>query len=258
MREQLERHIKPLMEEHPSLGALLERAGIGCATCSLGTCRVRDILEIHNLDETQTRQLLQAMGEVIYGGEPFEVPEVPRQVAPPKAAFCPPIARLVEEHTYIKRLIACLPALVVALRADGGAARPLAERVLEFIRIYADRYHHAKEEDILFGFLDPDAEVLQVMLQDHADGRAHVKAVAQGLADGDWDAVEQHLQAYGMLLTGHIQREDTILYPWIDRTLSDRQVGQLFSACREVEKNFGAVPAEQEAFVKDLESKLKA
>jgi len=252
----LDQSIQSLLTQHPALGHLLAQAGIGCTSCSLGSCRVRDILEIHNLDSGQSRRLLEGMGAAIYGGAPFEVPVIERKSEPAGGAFCPPIARMVEEHTYILRVIACLPALVAALRADLPGAGELAPRVLDFIRQYADQYHHAKEEDILFGYLEGHSEIMGVMLQDHREGRTHVQAADLALQAGDIEAFTLHLEAYGQLLTGHIQREDPILYPWMDRSLSMRQVGELFGRCQEVERRFEAVAKAQESFVATLESQL--
>lgn len=256
MREQLDTFIKPLIKQHQGLGPVLEAAGIGCTSCSLGTCRVRDILEIHDLGPEATRDLLTAMGRVIFGETPFEVPELPKRTPAARSAFCPPIRRMVEEHTFILRVIACIPRLIEALGRDFEGTRPLAGRTLDFIRTYADRYHHAKEEDQLFGFVEGDADILKVMLQDHVDGRDHVKAIATALEIQDLETAAARLRAYGELLTGHIQREDTILYPWINRRLTDRQVGELFAACLRVEAAFGEAPARMEAFVSELEAAL--
>jgi len=128
------------------------------------------------------------------------------------------------------------------------------ERCLEFIRTYADRYHHAKEEDLLFAYFDRDSDILRAMCGDHAEGRDHVRNVVEAMAARDLARVDYHLRAYGELLAGHIQREDTILYPWMDRSLSTRQVGELYSACLEVDRRFGTDPAEQEAFVRELDA----
>jgi len=256
MRAQLDRNIKDLMDQHPALGGVLETAGIGCTTCSLGTCRVLDILEIHDLDTARTRELLLQMGRIIYAGTPFEVPVLERKAAEPRASFCPPILRLVQEHSFILRLLARIPDLIAELERDWEQAAPQVERILDFIRNYADRYHHAKEEDLLFAFFDRDSDILRVMCQDHAEGREHVREAAEGLASGDGERVGIHLRAYRELLTGHIQREDTILYPWMDCSLSTRQVGELYSGCLDVERRFGKGPAEQEAFVVELEARF--
>lgn len=253
MREHLQSHLKPLMAAHPDLGPVLEAAGIGCTQCSLGTCRVQDILELHNLDTAQSRALLTAMGRVIYQDQSFEVPEVVRTPAPAKSSLCPPVARMVQEHTFILRVVKALPALARFLAADFEGTRPWVMEALAFIRTYADAYHHAKEEDLLFACQPEDSEVLGVFRQDHVDGRAHVAAAHQGLEHRDAAAVQAALQAYGALLTGHIHREDTILFPWLDRSLSDHQVGRLFQACAEVERQAGDMPARMEAFVPRLE-----
>lgn len=256
MHQHLEQNIQSLLTQFPALGAVLSDSGIGCTTCSLGSCRVKDILEIHNLDAENSRNLIQRMGEVIYGGGTFEVPLLERRVAPVNSAFCPPIARMVEEHAFIKRVIARIPPLAAALRAGDEGARDLAEGTLDFIRTYADRYHHAKEEDILFGYFDESSGILEVMRQDHRDGRSHVQAAAAALAAGEPGPFAQHLKAYGELLLGHIHREDTILYPWMDRSLPMRQVGELFARCQEVERGFAGVARAQEAFVAELEARL--
>lgn len=256
MKAHLESNIKDLLAGHPALGATLASAGIGCTTCSLGTCRIKDILEIHNLDTESTRVLLTRMGEVLYPGLPFEVPLLERKALPAKGGFCPPIARLVQEHTHILRFISLIPELVRTLEQDPDAGLALVARGLIFIRNYADRYHHAKEEDILFGFFATGSEILQVMLEDHGHGREHGAEMAAGLEQSDPGRVATHLQAYGELLRGHIQREDTILYPWMDRTLTMREVGELYARCAEVEARFGQGPKEQEAWVAALENQL--
>lgn len=58
-------------------------------------------------------------------------------------------------------------------------------------------------------------------------------------------------------MAGHIHGEDTILYPWMDRALTTRQMGDLCVACVAVERDFGARPPEQGAFVAELEARYR-
>jgi len=51
-----------------------------------------------------------------------------------------------------------------------------------------------------------------------------------------------HLSVYGEQLQQHIQKEDEILYPWMDRKLSTNQVGTMYSRLFEVEDQFGEAP----------------
>ena len=66
------------------------------------------------------------------------------------------------------------------------------EKVVDFIRNYADKLHHAKEEDILFKEFNVCAEDGGVhcnpvgqMLHEHDDGRGFVKMIEIGLKQND-------------------------------------------------------------------------
>ncbi len=70
-----------------------------------------------------------------------------------------------------------------------------------------------------------------------------IRTAIKAIEDGKYAIAESEITSYGILLTEHIKKEDDILYPWMDRELSDHQVGQLFSACAEVDTRFGEKPA---------------
>jgi hemerythrin-like domain-containing protein len=95
------------------------------------------------------------------------------------------------------------------------------------IRSYADRFHHAKEEDILFKYFDTESAILKAMFEDHTRARGYVKAVLAALDRNDQTAVSEGLQAYRELLSEHIRKEDEILYPWMDSELSESQAADL-------------------------------
>jgi hemerythrin-like domain-containing protein len=157
----------------------------------------------------------------------------------------------VHEHTQIKRVLAKLPALTARLRKglDGGTRQTLSD-VIAFIRQYADQFHHAKEEEILFTYFNAGSDILTVMSKEHEVGRAHVRAVLAALDQGNTPVIIEQLTAYGALLTEHIRKEDDILYPWMNRELTDTQVGQLFSKFNAVDVKFGT---KADAFLRMVE-----
>ena len=55
----------------------------------------------------------------------------------------------------------------------------------------------------------------------------------QAIQDKDRKALAEQLKAYSEILLEHIKKEDEILFPWIDRNLSTKQVGQLYSKFNE-------------------------
>ncbi len=249
--------IKQIIDEHPSVGTLLEEYGIGCVPCAVGTCMLKDVVEIHNLSTEREHEMMTRIAEVVYPGQTVEIPARERKVHKSSALrYSPPIKKLVDEHGWIKRLLAQIPELVERIDLEREEGREDVLACLDFIRNYADKFHHAKEEAILFKLLDESPDIIQVMLTDHDTGRDYVARVAAGVENRNGVAVRQSLCAYRELLTEHIKKEDEILYPWIDRQLSDNLVGKLFSEFAKVDETFGDAPHGHEVFIDQLEKKL--
>lgn len=65
-----------------------------------------------------------------------------------------PVGPLMIEHRLIERMIEVIRKKIKIMRTEQAADTQFIEDAVEFIRIYADRCHHGKEEDILFRELD--------------------------------------------------------------------------------------------------------
>lgn len=254
----LNKGIKEIIDQYPDVEKILDEYGIGCGPCSVGICQLKDIVDIHNLPADQEKELMQKIAGLIYPGQKVKIPE--GKMKPSDAGshkkFSPPMKRLVDEHVLIKRWIALIPRVVEHLDVESEDGRQLILDGIDLIRSYADRYHHAKEEDILFQYFDNDSNILQVMYEDHTTGRGHVKAMLEALDRKDKETLARHLLAYQELLTGHIQKEDEILFPWMDRNLSTTQVEELTAKFNQVDQNMGFSPAKYLAFVEKLESQF--
>ena len=127
------------------------------------------------------------------------------------------------EHERILSVIACLRAACTVARNEDRFDMDTFRQGVDFIRNYADAWHHAKEEVHLFPALQmagmpSDGGPIGVMLSEHEVGRLHVKAIADGLdevAAGDASArgtVVENALAYAALLEAHIAKEDGILF----------------------------------------------
>ena len=255
MEKHLRTPIKEIIGKYPPVGALLEEYRIGCVPCSVGTCLLADIVEIHNLSPEDEGTLMARIAGIVSPGQVVALPE-PRNRRPEttrKFSYSPPMKALVEEHGHIKRFLAVLPAILDRFDARSEADRDLVRGGLDFIRSYADRFHHAKEEDILFACFDPGLDILKAMREDHERGRAHVRAAVEALARCDGEGVAASLQGYAGVLAEHIKKEDEILYPWMDRNLSMHQVGELFERFRAVDERFAEDLKKYESFVGRLE-----
>ena len=256
METYLNKGIKEVIDEFPEVEKILDEFGIGCGPCSVGTCLLKDIVEIHDLSADKEQAMMAKIANIIHPDKPIEVSRLQRKTEnkPREIKYSPPMKKLVDEHVLIKRWVALIPEVINHLDVDSEEGRQLILDGVDFIRSYADKYHHAKEEDVLFKYFDEDLNILKVMYEDHEEGRGHVRAILDALDRKDKDAVAEHLNAYRELLTEHIKKEDEILYTWMDRNLTDRQIGELFSEFHQADEQIGYSPDKYEGFIDHLEN----
>jgi hemerythrin-like domain-containing protein len=139
---------------------------------------------------------------------------------------------LMTEHRAIERMLAVLDAAAGRLEA-GERVRPDVFRdAVDFVRNFADRCHHGKEEDNLFPRLEElgvprEGGPLGVMLFEHDEGRAYIGAIAdavdayEGGDEGAARTIASNARGYVDLLRGHIQKEERVLFPMADQVLSE-------------------------------------
>jgi len=140
-----------------------------------------------------------------------------------------PTETLMHEHEIILMVLDAAEREIQRMRETNAVRREYLEQMVDFFRNFADRCHHAKEENLLFVRMEErgmprEAGPIGVMLYEHDLGRGHVRAVADLLPRaGDdpaaRDGIRQHLAAYIQLLRDHIYKEDHILYPMADQLL---------------------------------------
>jgi len=88
-----------------------------------------------------------------------------------------PAGPLMAEHRVIERMLAILERELGSMTGEGRVDTGLIDTATDFIRTYADRCHHGKEEDILFRRLadkpldDELAAAMADLIGDHVRGR---------------------------------------------------------------------------------------
>ena len=259
MEEYLNKGIKDLISEFPKVAGILNEYNIGCVPCNVGTCLLRDIVQIHNFSLEDEEDLMARIARVIYPDREIKIPKIKRkaQSKSGEIKYSPPIKKLVDEHALIKKWLALIPAVINDLNIETEDGRKLIYDGVYFIRSYADKFHHAKEEEILFKYFDENLDIIKAMHEDHETGRGHVRAIVEALERKDKKAIIEHLNGYKDLLTEHIKKEDEILYPWMDRGLSLQQVGELFAKFNEAEEKIDKGVVEKcKRFVVEAEQKI--
>jgi hypothetical protein len=59
--------IQNVMENHPQIGEILNRYEIGCVTCKVGICLLKDVVAIHGLSAEQETAIEKEIGEYLDG-----------------------------------------------------------------------------------------------------------------------------------------------------------------------------------------------
>jgi len=151
---------------------------------------------------------------------------------------------LENDHIHILRLTDIMLAMV---EKGSGEVNHFAE-IVNLIRKFADGFHHAKEEDLLFPLLgqkgfSPEQGPVAVMLHEHVQGRNYVKGISEGIeklrkgGDGALDTIYENISGYANLLQNHIGKENNILFRMADQALSAEEQQNLLTRFAEVENS---------------------
>ena len=88
-----------------------------------------------------------------------------------------PAGPLMIEHRLIERMIALLKKELQSIKAREKVDLSFTDNLIDFIKTYADRTHHGKEEDILFKNLEGKTisgdheKIMKELIEDHRYGR---------------------------------------------------------------------------------------
>ncbi len=158
--------------------------------------------------------------------------------------FSTPTALLRREHELILEVSNALADM--ARRSEEQALDwASVSDCVTFLRLFADAFHHRKEEDLLFPSLvahglPEKAGPVAVMLYEHGQGREMVQemveAVEQAGADAPDAASRMRGAALGFqdLITAHIAKENGILFDIADQAIEDDACRELCSAYESV------------------------
>jgi len=172
--------------------------------------------------------------------------------------------QLKAEHRGMKLMLRIIEKMCERLKSGSGVEPEHLEQVLEFLRVFADKCHHAKEEELLFPALEKagvprEGGPIGVMLAEHNKARQHVKGMGEGITQykaGKKDAsakIVENGMAYIRILAAHIDKEDNVLYPIADARLAKSTWDELLARFDQVEtERIG--PGKHEQFHRMIEN----
>ncbi len=140
---------------------------------------------------------------------------------------------LIKEHKKILKEVEKLGKECTKIESGASINKAFFEKMVEFIREYADKFHHAKEEDILFKEICKNennfhCNPVKQMLLEHQEGRKFVRGILKGLKENNSKDIVQNSEDYIRLIREHIFKEDNILYPMADENLSKKTLDNMY------------------------------
>jgi len=132
---------------------------------------------------------------------------------------------LMIEHRLIERMIGVIKDAIKQIEKTNQVDPVFIDTAVDFIRMYADRTHHGKEEDILFRDLKKkpmsadDRRLMDELIADHVFGRQNTKELIDAntrYRNGDKSALPIIVSTLSTLVDfypKHIQKEDKVFFP---------------------------------------------
>lgn len=172
-----------------------------------------------------------------------------------------------EEHKYILRMLDIVRKVCFKVMNGEEIVYGDFNKIIDFIKNYADNHHHKKEENILFikmvEHIGETAEkaVNQGMLVEHDLGRLYVRDLVNALdkvKNGDEEAkldVIANAISYTHLLARHIDKEDRVIYKFAERNLSDEVMKFVDLECESFEISNEEIKNKYLLILEELENK---
>jgi hemerythrin-like domain-containing protein len=134
---------------------------------------------------------------------------------------------LIQDHKIILRALYTLQEMAERVESGKTVAPEDVETILGFLRAFEDNYHQAKEESALFPELmrtsGANEARLRHMIFEHDQERSLVNGLEEALHTQNGMAFVRFANSLVQLISTHIFKEDNILFPIAEETLSAKQ-----------------------------------
>jgi hemerythrin-like domain-containing protein len=177
-----------------------------------------------------------------------------------------PYGPLMVEHRLIEQIVSLMKAEIDRIDNSGSIDPRFIGATVKFLRIYADKCHHGKEEDLLFAALrkkeisDDDSKILDRLMDDHTVARQTVKTLADAKElyykgdKGTLALMRECLVKLVALYPAHIEIEDKHFFIPVMKYFSDAEQAKMISDFAEFDRKI--IHTEYQDVVKQLKEDL--
>jgi len=172
---------------------------------------------------------------------------------------------LMIEHRLIEQMLNIIQSVLERVEQARSIDPYFVDTAVDFIRVYADRTHHGKEEDILFRDLrkkhlsNEDQQVMDELIEDHIFGRNITKALIEAnmrYRRGNEAALAEvtaHLKTLVDFYPKHIKKEDAVFFPASRTYFSDEEDQAMLAEFWEFDRKM--IHQKYKAVIKEFEAK---
>jgi hemerythrin-like domain-containing protein len=159
-----------------------------------------------------------------------------------------PIGPLMIEHRLIERMVSLMSKELERIEATGKANTDFLLIATDFIRMYADRTHHGKEEDILFRKLagkklnEEHAHTMDELIEEHKKARkitGSLVSARNNYVNGNTEVLNDIVSLVRQLVDFypvHIEKEDKhFFYPCLEY-FSKKEQDEMLNEFREFDR----------------------
>ncbi|MGD2186040.1 MAG: hemerythrin domain-containing protein [Desulfobacterales bacterium] len=158
-----------------------------------------------------------------------------------------PIKELRMEHNAVQMTLRILEKICQQLdKSKENLHIQHLDQLLAFFKVFVDKCHHGKEEELLFPALENigvgnKGGPIAVMLDEHQKGREYVQTMNAALAQytkEDRTAADEFVKTareYINLLEQHIDKENNVLFPLAEKHLSEQERVRLSEGFERIE-----------------------
>lgn len=137
------------------------------------------------------------------------------------------------EHDSILHVFKILDKVLLTDTKEDNEIFKFGNELIYFLKTFADKCHHGKEEDYLFKEMvargiPNEGGPIGVMLQDHRIGREYISSMGKSLESKDLVSFKTNAAKYRDHMRNHIDKENNALFIMADRVLDTARQDQLF------------------------------
>lgn len=159
-----------------------------------------------------------------------------------------PRGPLMIEHRLIEKMLNITNKELDIIKKERKVNSVFIDTIVDFIRTYADRTHHGKEENILFKKLESkklnsyDRIIMQELVDEHITARKAVKDLLEAnnkYIGGNSESIDMIIEKLYFLINfypKHILKEDKVFFPNTEKYFTNNELDNMLNDFWEFDK----------------------